>query len=180
VPVHVADLMAMCPQGMKRFDARKAVLEALKEKGLYRETKDHQMVVPVCSRSKDIVEPLIKPQWYVDINDMAQNAVEVRGRRGGSEGKGRGYGKEGMVEGKGRGYEGEGRRRDVGGMEGDENWTEGREGHRQRGGKEKGSRRGTKWTGGLEGNWTKERGRERGQVVKVWGTEILVHMLNRA
>ena len=33
---------------MKRFHARKAVLEALKEKGLYRETKDNPMVVPTC------------------------------------------------------------------------------------------------------------------------------------
>ena len=73
------------PQGMKRFDARKAVLEALKEKGLYRETKEHQMVVPVCSRSKDVVEPLIKPQWYVDIKDMSQNAMEVRGQGRGEE-----------------------------------------------------------------------------------------------
>ena len=62
---------------MKRFDARVAVLEALKEKGLYRQTKEHPMVVPICSRSKDIVEPLIKPQWYVNINDMAKDAVEV-------------------------------------------------------------------------------------------------------
>ena len=35
-------------QGMKRFDARKAVLEALKEKSLYKETKENAMVVPVC------------------------------------------------------------------------------------------------------------------------------------
>ena len=48
---------------MKRYDARKAVLEALKQKGLYRETKENPMVVPVCNRSKDIIEPLIKPQW---------------------------------------------------------------------------------------------------------------------
>lgn len=48
---------------MKRFDARKAVTSALKEKKLYRETRNNPMVVPVCSRSKDIVEPLIKPQW---------------------------------------------------------------------------------------------------------------------
>ena len=66
-----------CLQGMKRFLARTAVLEALKEKGLYRETKDHEMVVPICSRSKDIVEPLIKPQWYVHCDDMAKNAIEV-------------------------------------------------------------------------------------------------------
>ncbi|XP_070532577.1 valine--tRNA ligase-like [Ptychodera flava] len=62
---------------MKRFDARVAVLNALKEKGLYRETKDNPMVVPICSRSKDIVEPLIKPQWYVDCTDMARKAVEA-------------------------------------------------------------------------------------------------------
>lgn len=49
---------------MKRFDARTAVTEALKAKGLLREIKDNPMVVPICSRSKDIVEPLIKPQWY--------------------------------------------------------------------------------------------------------------------
>ena len=41
-------LLSCCPQGMKRFDARKAVLEALKEKGLYKETKEHAMVVPIC------------------------------------------------------------------------------------------------------------------------------------
>ncbi|XP_055600780.1 valine--tRNA ligase isoform X2 [Uranotaenia lowii] len=63
--------------GMKRFDARKAILEALKEKGLYKETVDNPMVVPVCSRSKDIVEPLIKPQWYVKCDDMAKNATEA-------------------------------------------------------------------------------------------------------
>ncbi|XP_055530331.1 valine--tRNA ligase [Wyeomyia smithii] len=63
--------------GMKRFDARKAVLAALQAKGLYKETVDNPMVVPVCSRSKDIVEPLIKPQWYVKCDDMAKNATEA-------------------------------------------------------------------------------------------------------
>jgi len=63
--------------GMKRFDARKAVLAALTAKGLYRETKDNPMVVPVCSRSKDIVEPIIKPQWYVQCDDMAKKAMEA-------------------------------------------------------------------------------------------------------
>ncbi len=66
------------PQGMKRFDARTAVLEALKAKDLYRGTADHAMVVPMCSRSKDIVEPLIKPQWYVNCTEMSAKAVEVR------------------------------------------------------------------------------------------------------
>ncbi|XP_052873489.1 valine--tRNA ligase-like [Anopheles cruzii] len=63
--------------GMKRFDARKAILTALQERGLYRDTKDNPMVVPVCSRSKDIVEPLIKPQWYVRCSEMAASATEA-------------------------------------------------------------------------------------------------------
>ncbi|KAK3087210.1 hypothetical protein FSP39_003149 [Pinctada imbricata] len=62
--------------GMKRFDARKAVLEALKEKKLYRETKENPMVVPICSRSKDVIEPLLKPQWYVKMKEMSDDAVE--------------------------------------------------------------------------------------------------------
>ncbi|XP_065828911.1 valine--tRNA ligase-like isoform X2 [Oscarella lobularis] len=64
-------------KGMKRFHARTAVLDALKEKGLYRETKDNPMVVPTCSRSKDIIEPLMKPQWYVDCGKMAKEAIEA-------------------------------------------------------------------------------------------------------
>ncbi|XP_065085504.1 valine--tRNA ligase [Ochlerotatus camptorhynchus] len=63
--------------GMKRFDARKAILTALQAKGLYKETVDNPMVVPICSRSKDVVEPLIKPQWYVKCDEMAKNATEA-------------------------------------------------------------------------------------------------------
>uniref|UniRef100_A0A3B3T8C0 Valine--tRNA ligase n=1 Tax=Paramormyrops kingsleyae TaxID=1676925 RepID=A0A3B3T8C0_9TELE len=63
--------------GMKRFDARKAVLQALKDKGQFKEIKDNPMVVPVCSRSKDIVEPLLKPQWYVDCSDMGRQAADA-------------------------------------------------------------------------------------------------------
>ena len=62
---------------MKRFQARKAVLKSLKNLELYRGTQDNPMVVPVCSRSKDIIEPLLKPQWYVNCLDMANRAVEV-------------------------------------------------------------------------------------------------------
>ena len=62
---------------MKRFDARKAVQSALDKLGLYRGTADNPMVVPICSRSKDIVEPLIKPQWYVKCDAMAKKAIDA-------------------------------------------------------------------------------------------------------
>uniref|UniRef100_A0A8C3XU69 valine--tRNA ligase n=2 Tax=Chelydra serpentina TaxID=8475 RepID=A0A8C3XU69_CHESE len=63
--------------GMKRFEARGAVLEALKHKGLFKEVKDNPMVVPVCSRSKDVVEPLLKPQWYVRCEGLARGAADA-------------------------------------------------------------------------------------------------------
>jgi valyl-tRNA synthetase len=63
--------------GLKRFHARKAVLEALKEKKLYIETKDNPMVVPICDRSKDVIEPMLKVQWYVNCKDMAARAVNA-------------------------------------------------------------------------------------------------------
>ncbi|KAK9709947.1 valine--tRNA ligase [Basidiobolus ranarum] len=64
-------------EGLKRFDAREAVLAALKEKGLYVETVDNPMSVPICTRSGDIIEPLMKPQWYVRCKEMANEAMKV-------------------------------------------------------------------------------------------------------
>ncbi|KAI8051238.1 hypothetical protein BDF22DRAFT_692694 [Syncephalis plumigaleata] len=63
--------------GMKRFEAREAVIEALKEKGLYIETKDNPMVVPICAKSGDIIEPLLKPQWWVSCQSMAKEAMDA-------------------------------------------------------------------------------------------------------
>ncbi len=63
--------------GMKRFECRKAILAALKEKGLYKDTINNPMVVPFCSRSKDVVEPIIKPQWYVKCDEMAASAIKA-------------------------------------------------------------------------------------------------------
>lgn len=72
------DLNKNCGEftGMKRFEGRKKVLEALKVKNLYRDTKDNPMVVPMCSRSKDIIEPMLKAQWWVKCDEMAAKAVK--------------------------------------------------------------------------------------------------------
>lgn len=63
--------------GMKRFHVRKQIIEDLKEKNLYIETKNNPMVVPICNRSKDVVEPMLKPQWYVSCGEMAARAIEA-------------------------------------------------------------------------------------------------------
>jgi valyl-tRNA synthetase len=62
---------------MKRFDARKAVVKALKELGLFKEITDTETFLPVCSRSKDVIEPMLKSQWYVNCKEMAARAVNA-------------------------------------------------------------------------------------------------------
>ncbi|WAQ84425.1 hypothetical protein PtA15_4A878 [Puccinia triticina] len=69
-------------QGMKRFDARKKVVEALKTKGLWIETKDNGLMqIPVCSKSGDFIEPLIKPQWWLNCKELSQETLK-RARAG--------------------------------------------------------------------------------------------------
>ncbi|KAJ1494941.1 hypothetical protein T484DRAFT_1764111, partial [Baffinella frigidus] len=33
------------------------------------------MRIPVSSRTKDVIEPVLKPQWYVDSKNMANEAL---------------------------------------------------------------------------------------------------------
>ncbi|CAD6341059.1 unnamed protein product [Miscanthus lutarioriparius] len=63
--------------GMPRFAARVAVIEALKEKGLYKDTKKNEMSLGVCSRTNDVVEPMIKPQWFVNCSTMAKASLDA-------------------------------------------------------------------------------------------------------
>ncbi|XP_048478655.1 valine--tRNA ligase isoform X1 [Plutella xylostella] len=63
--------------GMKRFDCRREIIKALEAKKLYRETKDNPMAIPFCSRSKDVVEPMLKPQWYIKCDKMAAEAIKA-------------------------------------------------------------------------------------------------------
>jgi valyl-tRNA synthetase len=63
--------------GMKRFDARYKVIDALKEKGLYVKWENNPMKVPLCSKSKDIIEPILKPQWWMAMESLAKPAIEA-------------------------------------------------------------------------------------------------------
>ncbi|KAF9650388.1 hypothetical protein BDM02DRAFT_3185428 [Thelephora ganbajun] len=63
-------------KGMKRFHAREAVVTALKEAGLFVDTKDNPMQIPICSKSGDIIEPVLKPQWWVNCKPLAEEAIK--------------------------------------------------------------------------------------------------------
>lgn len=60
-----------------RFEARKTVEEALKAKGLWVGKKSHAMRLGLCSRSKDIIEPYLKPQWWMNCKDLADKSVKA-------------------------------------------------------------------------------------------------------
>lgn len=64
-------------EGHKRFDVRYSIQDALKEKGLYVDKKDNAMTVPICERSGDVIEPLLKPQWWMRMKELAEPAIEV-------------------------------------------------------------------------------------------------------
>eukprot|EP00298_Acanthocystis_sp_HF-20_P014604 c20838_g1_i1.p1 GENE.c20838_g1_i1~~c20838_g1_i1.p1 ORF type:complete len:1162 (+),score=580.83 c20838_g1_i1:337-3486(+) len=64
-------------QGQMRFDCRLNIVEALKEKGLFKGETDNPMVIPVCSRSGDIIEPRLIPQWWVKCDKMAKDALDA-------------------------------------------------------------------------------------------------------
>ena len=58
-----------------RFEARVTVVQALKDAGLFRGTADNPMRLGLSSRSKDVIEPVLKPQWWVSCKGMADASV---------------------------------------------------------------------------------------------------------
>ncbi|XP_018319909.1 valine--tRNA ligase isoform X2 [Agrilus planipennis] len=63
--------------GLPRFRARDAIIEELDRLNLLRGRQGHDMTVPLCSRSKDVIEFLVKPQWFLRCSRMAEKAAEA-------------------------------------------------------------------------------------------------------
>ena len=58
-------------------EARTAVVAALREQGLISGTQPYVHDVPHSHRSGRRIEPLISLQWFCDMNELAQPAIEV-------------------------------------------------------------------------------------------------------
>lgn len=61
--------------GIDRLHARKSVVKLLKDTGVYRGKRDHIMRVGKCERSGCIIEPLLRPQWYLSTKPLAEKAL---------------------------------------------------------------------------------------------------------
>ena len=63
--------------GMDRYEARKAIVADLEAQGLLVRVEPHTHAVGTHDRCHTTVEPLIKPQWFVRMKEMAQAAIDV-------------------------------------------------------------------------------------------------------
>ena len=61
--------------GMDRYEARKAMVEDLKEQGLLVKVVPHSHNVGTHDRCKTTVEPMVKQQWFVRMEEMAKPAI---------------------------------------------------------------------------------------------------------
>ncbi|OQV13104.1 Valine--tRNA ligase [Hypsibius exemplaris] len=63
--------------GLSRFQARRTIENLLSAVNLWRGRTAHRTVIPVCSRSGDIIEPQLKEQWFLNCQPYAQRAIEA-------------------------------------------------------------------------------------------------------
>lgn len=63
--------------GMERYEARKAVVEALQERGQLVKIEDTDHAVGHCSRCHVTVEPLATKQWFVKMKPLAEPAMKA-------------------------------------------------------------------------------------------------------
>lgn len=64
-------------QGMARYEARKAIVKDLEEQGYLVKVEGHNHNVGTHDRCKTTVEPMVKQQWFVRMEEMAKPAIEA-------------------------------------------------------------------------------------------------------
>ncbi len=60
-----------------RFEARKLIVEELKQNGLLEKVEPYRVALGRCYRCQTPVEPYLTPQWFVNIKPLAEPAMEV-------------------------------------------------------------------------------------------------------
>ncbi len=63
--------------GLDRYEARKRVLEDLREQGFLVAEKDYTLALGKCDRCGTVVEPRLSEQWFIKIKPLADRAKEA-------------------------------------------------------------------------------------------------------
>ncbi len=64
-------------EGLSRYDARKKIVEDLKELDLLVKTKEVTHNVGTCYRCKTVVEPMVSKQWFVKMDVLAKPSIDA-------------------------------------------------------------------------------------------------------
>jgi valyl-tRNA synthetase len=64
-------------EGLDRFEARKKIVADLEAQGLLDRVEPYKNTVPISSRSKAVIEPLISRQWFVKMKPLADPALDA-------------------------------------------------------------------------------------------------------
>lgn len=64
-------------EGMDRYEARKAIVAELEQMGLLVKIEDYSHNVGTHDRCKTTIEPLVKEQWFVKMDELIKPAVEA-------------------------------------------------------------------------------------------------------
>jgi valyl-tRNA synthetase len=64
-------------RGLERFEAREKVLEDLKAQGALVSEKPYKLRVPRSGRTNAIIEPMLTDQWFVKMESLARDGLEV-------------------------------------------------------------------------------------------------------
>ncbi|TCK92447.1 valyl-tRNA synthetase [Natranaerovirga hydrolytica] len=64
-------------QGLSRYDARKAIVKDLEDVDLLVKIEDHTHNVGMHDRCNTVIEPLIKMQWFLAMEELAKPAIEA-------------------------------------------------------------------------------------------------------
>ena len=72
-----ADYIPEKYRGMDRYEAREAVVQDIKERGLLIKVEDKKIMQPFGDRSGVVIEPMLTDQWYVDAETLAKPAIRA-------------------------------------------------------------------------------------------------------
>lgn len=74
---HMSDEAGEAFAGMDRFEARKAVVEALQAQGLLEKIEPMTHSVGHCYRCKTVIEPNLSVQWFVKTKPLAEASIKA-------------------------------------------------------------------------------------------------------
>jgi valyl-tRNA synthetase len=74
---HLNDQAPAKYRGLERFEARKRIIQDLRSENLLVSEKPYKLRVPRSGRTNVIVEPMLTDQWFVKMESLAKDGLEV-------------------------------------------------------------------------------------------------------